>query len=82
MFSEAQGKGNFKYFETDLKEVVQKKVRMIKRTEGLNTAFVGETLNYETDSLIKSENYCLFDADLTDLKKVDAQFELAGVDPR
>jgi Leucine carboxyl methyltransferase len=80
IFSEANGQGNFRYFETDLKEVVEKKVVMIKNSEGLNTAFVGENLEYLSDCFIKSENYSLFDADLTNLTELEEQLTKAGVD--
>lgn len=82
LFSEANGAGNFKYFETDLKEVVQKKVHMIDTIPGLNQAFVGESLQQLNSSFIKSENYALFDADLTHLDHLESQLQLAGVDPK
>ena len=55
---------------------------MIDTIPGLNQAFIGEKLDQLNSSFIKSENYALFDADLTNLEHLESQLELGGVDPR
>lgn len=82
LFAEGEGLAPFKYFELDLKEVVEKKVKFIQESKELQASFKGQSLAFKKKSKITSERYGLAACDITDLLQLDYELQALGVDPQ
>ena len=73
---------SFSYFELDLQEVVQKKVKYIRDSQALQSALRAPDMAFKGTDHIVSSSYGLAPCDVTDIPALDKQLKNLGIDVR